>query len=241
LKRQWDVSLSRSWYIGPCILVGAGWWQYGNNPNLYTQLLYRNILSKKYLHSVRDQYTEDQLRRAGVKNVVTTACPSMWSLDDEFCSTLRTTKADSVVFTLTDYNKSPQDDAALVRCLMHAYQTVYFWPQGLGDEAYIRTLGLERLPQFLQPTLADYDELLTHGDVDYVGTRLHAGIRALQKRQRALIIGIDNRAVEKKRDFNLPVIMRSEISTLRSWIEKDLRVRINLPLDKIAAWKAQFN
>ena len=48
-------------------------------------------------------------------------------------------------------------------------------------------------------------------NIDYVGTRLHAGIRALQHKKRTIIIGIDNRAIEKAKDFNLTVIDRKNI------------------------------
>src|SRR4051794_11742838 len=35
--RQWDINIFNAKKVGPCILVGAGWWQYGDEPNLYTK------------------------------------------------------------------------------------------------------------------------------------------------------------------------------------------------------------
>ena len=54
--------------------MGAGWWQYGDEPNGYTRMLYRSVLSKSHIHSVRDAYTRDMLARCGVTNVAVTGC-----------------------------------------------------------------------------------------------------------------------------------------------------------------------
>ena len=84
-----------------------------------------------------------------------------------------------------------------------------------------------------------HDENL-EGIVDYVGTRLHGGIRALQKNIRTIIIGVDNRALEKKKDFHLPVIDRNEIEDLEYLIQKDYKLDIKLPNDNINKFKKSF-
>lgn len=76
--------------------------------------------------------------------------------------------------------------------------------------------------------------------VDFVGTRLHGGIRALQKNIRTIIIGVDNRALEKKKDFHLPVIDRNEIEDLEYLIQKDYKLDIKLPNDNINKFKKSF-
>jgi hypothetical protein len=81
---------------------------------------------------------------------------------------------------------------------------------------------------------------LSHADVDYVGTRLHAGIRALQHGRRSLVIGVDNRAAEKHRDFNLACLPRQNIEALARLVSAPLRTRIHIPENRIAEWKAQF-
>lgn len=55
--------------------------------------------------------------------------------------------------------------------------------------------------------------------MDFVGTRLHGGIRAMQHKQRAIIIEIDNRAKE-----------------ISSRFENDIQI----PFDKVNQWKDQF-
>ena len=76
--------------------------------------------------------------------------------------------------------------------------------------------------------------------IDFVGTRLHAGVRALQNRRRTIILGIDNRAFEKAKDFNLTVCPRDDLDKLNELINSNLQTQINLPNENIARWKSQF-
>ena len=86
-----------------------------------------------------------------------------------------------------------------------------------------------------------YTALLQAGDLDYVGTRLHGGIHALNYKIRSLIIAVDHRAVEIGKDFSVPYIERSEITErLLSEIHANRETKIRIPLDNIQAWKAQF-
>ncbi|MBN2850377.1 MAG: polysaccharide pyruvyl transferase family protein, partial [Erysipelotrichaceae bacterium] len=141
LNAQWDIKPWQKKMVGPAILVGAGWWRYGNKPNLYTRLLLRGVLSRKYVHSVRDQYTEDILRSIGIDNVVNTGCASMWDLTPEHCAQIPREKAKNVVFTLTDYRTDTKNDTLLIEGLLRNYETVYFWPQGSGDARYFESLA----------------------------------------------------------------------------------------------------
>lgn len=241
--RQWDVHMGTAHWVSPAILMGAGWWQYGDEPNRYTQLLYRRILSKKHVHSVRDSYTKEMLRRCGVHNVVVTGCPTLWNLNADHCVKIPRAKAGRVLFTLTDYHEDPTEDRALIGVLLDSYDEVLFWPQGYGDVAYLNTVVSEsdadRI-QVLGPNLAAFDQALDDGNIDYVGTRLHGGIRALQRTRRALIIAIDNRAEEMNRDFDLPVVRRGAMTELSDWIHGEPTTDIRLPEEQIAEWKAQF-
>lgn len=76
--------------------------------------------------------------------------------------------------------------------------------------------------------------------IDYVGTQLHAGIRALQKKRRSVILGVDNRADEKAKSYNLNVVNRKGFSQITAAITSPLEVDIKLPLDNIAKFKNQF-
>jgi len=69
---------------------------------------------------------------------------------------------------------------------------------------------------------------------------LHAGIRAMQKKRRTIILGIDNRAFEKAKDFNISVCPRDDLQKLESLIKSNLSTQIKLPTKNINRWKAQF-
>lgn len=241
MKRQWDITWRLSKLNGPCILIGTGWWQYGNKPNLYTKILLKSTLSSKYMHSVRDEYTYEILKSIGITNVINTSCPTMWKLTKEHCEKIKSSKSDSVIFTLTDYNKDRDNDIKLIEVLIKNYNNIHYWPQGLTDYEYLISLevGKERI-NVLEPSLDSFNEILTKGNIDYVGTRLHGGIRALQNKVRTIIISIDNRAREKSRSFNLPIIERDDIDDLDILINTSFNTKIKIPIDSIREWKDQF-
>jgi len=240
---QWKINIWYSRYITNVILIGVGWWQYQNSPNFYTRILLNRILNKKYLHSVRDNYTADKLKATGIKNVVNTGCPTLWILNNKHCSLIPIRKADNVLFTLTDYNKDYKKDLELIKILKNSYDKIYFWPQGLNDYEYLSTIlkSSKNNVVYVSPNIEELDKLLSSEiKLDYVGTRLHAGIRAMQYKRRTIIIGIDNRAVELARDFNLPVIKREEIKRLSDRINSIFKTIVSLPVENIEKWRNQF-
>ncbi|THE09064.1 polysaccharide pyruvyl transferase family protein [Bacillus timonensis] len=240
-KRQWDVTLRMAKITGPVILMGVGWWQYGNKPNLYTRLLLKSILSKNHVHSVRDEYTEKVLKSIGINNVINTACPTMWKLTEEHCREIKQGKSDNVVFTITDYNRDIEKDNLLIDILAKNYKIVYFWPQGVSDYEYFMSLEQKHKNiEILSPSLDAYNKTLEKGNIDYIGTRLHGGIRALQKKARTIIISIDNRAREKSKSFNLPIIERDNIQGLNEMINSQLATEIKIPIENINRWRKQF-
>ena len=94
---------------------------------------------------------------------------------------------------------------------------------------------------FVGPTLECYDTLLREStDLEYVGTRLHGAIRAMQHKKRAVIVAVDNRAIEKKRDFNFHVVERSKIGTLEDDICRSFKTKIDLPEREIRLFLSQF-
>ncbi|MGD6991114.1 polysaccharide pyruvyl transferase family protein [Sutcliffiella horikoshii] len=239
--RQWDINIFNSKNIGPCILVGVGWWQYGDEPNKYTKELYKRVLSKDYIHSVRDSYTENQLKKMGFMNVINTACPTLWSLTKDHCSQIPKSKSEDVVCTITDYNRDIERDKKMFEILCDNYKNVYLWLQGIKDYEYFTEMKINNSKiKLVSPNLESYDSILDR-DVDYVGTRLHAGVRALQKKKRTIIIAIDNRATEKQKDFNLMCTPREKIDTLSDLINSNFSSEINIPISNIEKWKKQFN
>ena len=86
---------------GPCVFIGVGSQQYNQKINAYTRSAYQYLFNKDYLHSVRDSYTEQALKSIGIHNVVNTACPTMWSLTEEKCASIPTSKASTVVLPVS--------------------------------------------------------------------------------------------------------------------------------------------
>lgn len=240
---QWKINIYDSFFIKDILLMGVGWWQYQKKPNFYTTTILKRVLNDSILHSVRDSYTEGMLKSIGIKNVINTSCPTMWELTPEHCAKIPTTKGDDVIMTLTDYNKNPPHDIELIKTLLQEYKTVHFWPQGISDIKYLENLGFMDKLQIIPPSLHGLDKILDDGQrsVDFVGTRLHAGVRALQKKRRTLIIGIDNRAKEKAKDFKINVLNREDISSLKGMLKSKIKTEITVPQETIINWKAQFS
>ncbi|MCJ8319607.1 MAG: polysaccharide pyruvyl transferase family protein [Colwellia sp.] len=240
---QWKINLKDTFFLKDIILMGVGWWQYQQKPNLYTRYLYKKVLNKDILHSVRDSYTESMLKSIGITNVINTGCMTMWNLTSEHCSQIPKEKAENVVFTLTDYNKDLSHDQKLIDILNKHYNKVYFWPQGSGDLQYIQSLKNIANIEIIGGNLPSFDAVLgnTNLSLDFIGTRLHAGVRALQFKRRCIVLGIDNRAEEKAKDFNLHVLSRKYIDRLEETLINDFSTDITLNEDNINRWREQFS
>jgi polysaccharide pyruvyl transferase WcaK-like protein len=238
--RQWKVGILSSFHIRDVILMGVGWWQYQSEPDIYTRIILSRVLSKNGIHAARDEYTKKQLRSIGIRNVVNTGCPTMWHLSKQHCEKIPATKRDSVIFSLSDYKPDQFYDLALINILKRNYKKLFFWPQGSGDLSYLKSFYPDDDIEAVSPSLDAYDECLLSNELDFVGTRLHGGIRALQLQRRAIIIAVDNRAVEIARDTGLPVVQRRDIDGINGQILRPTPIKISLKEDAIAAWKSQF-
>jgi hypothetical protein len=191
--RQFSTNAVSAVMLKKVTLLGVGWWQYQKHWGPFAQSYYKRVLRSDTLHSVRDEYTRQKLESLGINNVVNTGCPTMWRLKS-FSNTI----GNSVIFTLTDYNKNIDRDRTLLSGLLRKFETVRFWPQGRGDLAYINSIAseseLERI-EVIAPTTKALGTVIDRSSC-YIGTRLHAGIRALQLQRPSFIVPIDNRAVE---------------------------------------------
>uniref|UniRef100_I2Q7L6 Polysaccharide pyruvyl transferase domain-containing protein n=1 Tax=Desulfovibrio sp. U5L TaxID=596152 RepID=I2Q7L6_9BACT len=239
LYRQWGVDTGNLDAVRDVVLMGVGWWQYQPDPTQETAAILRRVLHSRAWHAVRDSYTASKLQSAGIENVLVTGCPTLWGLTPERCSAIPRNKAPAVLAALTDYNRRPDLDKPLMEMLSHHYERVFVWEQGPGDCDYARMLcpRAETVP----PRLDALDALLASPlKLDYVGTRLHAGIRAMQFGRRSIILGIDNRALEKAQDFNLPVVPREDLNRLEVTINGPLETRLRLPWKAIRTWLGQF-
>jgi polysaccharide pyruvyl transferase WcaK-like protein len=247
---QWKLSTRNLYYLFPgiknIILLGVGWWQYQDGVSSPSSWFYKQTLHPKRHHSVRDSYTQQKLAEIGLTNVLNTACPTMWKLNG-----LETNRGsqntDHCVFSLTDYKPDPDADTKLIEIILKYYSgTIYYFPQGSNDEAYINSLEIYRLNknriEILRHTMiAFYECVKANPGIDYIGTRLHGGTKCLEMGLKSVIIAVDNRAAEIAKDINLPVIARNQPEKLVEWLEgKSIFDPIKLPLPAIQAWKEQF-
>ncbi len=241
--RQWQFSLKRQIRLKGSVLLGVGWRKYQGIPNLKTSLFLKLLLSRTLLHSVRDSYTKAQLQGAGIRNVLNTGCPTMWTLADIPSKDIPTHKAENALVMLTDYDPNPDLDRKLLKLICSKYNKVFVWLQGKGDGAYLSTLVPE-LSGSLSAIEHSYDafkQFLASGiSFDYIGTRLHGGVKCLLNHHRSLVIVIDNRAAEIAKDTNLPTADRDDFDLITRWIDTPIPTQITLNLDAIEQWRSQF-
>ena len=235
------INLYTAQSLKPCVLVGVGAQKYGQHIGAYTAHIYKRILSSEFMHSVRDSFTEEQIRSVGINNVINTGCPTMWGLTSKKCSKVPSRKGKDVIFTLTDYKPDRKRDQYLIDVLRKEYEDIYFWVQGSRDYEYLKTLDNIESIKIVSPSLQGYDSFLENTkNIDYVGTRLHGGMRALQHEKRTIILGIDNRAIELNKDYNIPVIEQKNLSDLHNLINDTWGTEIKLPTEAIKKFLGQF-
>lgn len=96
--------------------------------------------------------------------------------------------------------------------------------------------------KIVPPLLEEYQSFLSKVGPDYVGTRLHGGIFALQQKCRSIILSIDERARDMNEAYNLGCIERNEINNK---LEKNINTKrdsnIKIDTDSINKWKEQFD
>ncbi len=262
--KQWRISFKQKIQLGRAVLFGVGWRKYQDAPNLYSKISLKAVLSNKLLHSVRDEYTKMQLEKAGIKNVINTGCPTMWPLASIKSDEIPREKSENVLVMLTDYKKEPELDKKLLELAIAKYKKVFVWPQGGGDMNYILNLISEmglptavlgaarqdfsdiaadtRFPFIMiNRSIAAFEELLnSEVTFDYIGTRLHGGIKCLIARKRTLILEIDNRAKEIALNTGLPTSQRADFSYINQWIDGPSITNIKIDVDSINSWKTQF-
>ena len=240
---QWKIHFGHKRLLkNKVVLVGCGWWQYQGEINSYTADIYKTILCKDVLHSVRDEYTANKLKSIGINNVINTSCPTLWDLTPQKCKQIPITKANDVVTTLTFYHKNIEQDKTMLSILSKNYNKVYLWIQGMNDFHYYNEINDNfKNIELISPTIEAYSAILAKGNIDYVGTRLHAGVRALQNNIRTLILAVDNRAIEIGKDVNLNVIKRENVFEIVNFINNEYITDIKLPVENIDKWVSSLN
>jgi hypothetical protein len=234
-------------YVNNVILFGVGTTQLpfpslkSKIAMVYSKYFWSKILNKEFSHAVRDKESVNLLNMLGLKNVKNLGCPSMWKLTREHARNIPKDKSDAVITTLNSKYPS-RDDFLLIKILSEKYREIYFWAQGYTDICYVKKIVQNiRIPvKLIPPSLRAYDKFLNTHVVDYVGLRVHAGIRALQYKKRTLIIAIDKRAISWSKDFGLPVIPRPEVNMLRDIIDQPIDVRLRVPESEIKEFLINF-
>lgn len=241
LSPDWSLTLSSCPYYKNSIAIGIGMDNNASYLDPYTKLVYKNIFSKNYIHSTRDNKTKIFLESMGFK-AINTGCPTMWGITETLCKQIPHERKRNVIFTLTDYSRFPEADKKLIDILLSEYDNLYFWVQGFNDLEYLRSLTDNEKIKIIGHSLAEYENVIKNVEnLDYVGTRLHAGIFAIRHKIRSIIISIDNRAEDMKETYNLPLVDRKHIQEdLRSFINSDFETKIRIPTNRIKEWKDQF-
>jgi polysaccharide pyruvyl transferase WcaK-like protein len=245
LVRQWNVGLLDVPSYAPTVLLGVGWRsQEKRQTDMYSKWLLKKLLSHQHIHSVRDSYAEKKLKEVGFEKVLNTACPTTWGLDEEHCRKIPTEKGENAIVVLTDYSRNDELDKHLMNTVINNYRTVFFWCQGGADFQYLQELGFGDQVEVIPSSLAAYKRLLSDQSLslDYVGTRLHGGIFALQHLRRSVIVGVDHRANRMGEDINLPVISRyADKADVEKIILESFSTEVSLPVENIRLWREQFD
>ena len=237
---QWPIGPISSKLYENAIMVGVGTTYESLLPSRYSRLIYDRILRKDIVHSVRDDFSAKFLSTMGYK-VLNTGCPTIWRFTPSFCESINPKKQKDVIISLSGNRalKNPSADKQLLLQINKVYDRKYFWIQTIHDEKYLNSLMPNHDYKLLY-SLKKFAEVCESGCVDYIGTRLHGGIFALQHRVRAFIISVDHRAEGFRDSFNLNVLDRNQIPELPEIVLKDSPVQIRINMEAISEWCSQF-
>ncbi|MCK0090487.1 polysaccharide pyruvyl transferase family protein [Rhodococcus sp. F64268] len=236
--RQWKMSLRDQQILRDrVIFLGVGWRQYQPKPTRFNSEIIRRLVHPGLPVAVRDAYTQSRLESLGIRSI-NTGCPTMWALPAELPALGRSAEC---VFTLTSYSPDSSHDCNLLKSLSSKYDAVHIWAQGDWDERNLQNMELPANAFVLERGIPALSRALV--ERDYVGTRLHAGIRAAQLGRPSLVVAVDNRAIEIGRDTGFPVVARRDgLIAFEEAIEKyscnpvDLRI----PHESISRWDSEF-
>ena len=239
-KRQWEVNNFNKILYKDCILVGVGRISDYDMPTKYSQKLYNDILSKKYKHSVRDEGTKRVLEKMGFK-AINTGCPTLWGFTDEKCSKIPKKKSKNVIISVSGYDdqSNKEKDQEMIDIINNNYKNVYAWIQTVSDEEYLKKLNNTENMKCIY-SLNKFAELCDNGNIDYVGTRLHGGVYAMQHNCRSIVISIDERARGFHESNNIPIIERDNIEQLDEMINSEFETKIKVNREAINEFISQF-
>ncbi|MDX1973249.1 MAG: polysaccharide pyruvyl transferase family protein [Candidatus Sumerlaeia bacterium] len=236
----WKLTPFQSRFVQPSCLIGVGWWSDQGEPTPEAVSFFKRVLSKRLVHSVRDEMTASRLRAMGFANVENTSCPTLWGLDGKTEADFAGPNRSTVLTMVSVWRKMPEEDRRLLAMLKKHYARVVVWPQGHKDLEYLAELGVEGVERLEYSMEALEAFIRSNPEAEYLGYRLHGGIRCMQRGLRTLIIEVDNRAREIGRDTGLPTVERTDFARMQRWMEQGEAFRIRLNRAAIERVKNQF-
>lgn len=240
---QWQIGILDRRIYKNSILMGVGTTMNHGTLTHITKTMYEQILRKDIAHSVRDEESLELLSTIKGIDVINTGCPTLWKLTDEVCSKIPVDKSPNVIITVSGHTKlrNQEKDQLLINVIEKNYDKIYLWVQTSEDENYFRMLNHKKEATMIY-SFKDYDAVCKNGKVDYVGTRLHGGIYAMQSGVRAIIVEIDHRAEGIRKTNHINTIKREEISAenLENMINSTIKTEIYLKEKEIREWTSQF-
>lgn len=236
---QWSVNIFNCKPLKNLVLVGVGNARNAKKINWYTKYMYTHMLSKDYIHSVRDEETKQMLESLGFR-AINTGCPTLWGLNREHCSKIPKKKAGKVVFALRAEKKDLENDTKFINMLKRNYEKLYYWPQTYSDLDYIRQFENIRDIEIIPQSIEAYNYILKNNDIDYVGLRLHGGICAMKAGKRAIIVKVDHRASNIDDVNHINCVSRLEIDKIEEKINSEFETNVFVDYDKINEWMSQF-
>lgn len=238
---QWPIMPLERRLYRDCIMMGVGLTKDAKQPSLITKSIYSQIMRRDIIHSVREDNAKAVLEKIPGVKAINTGCPSLWPLDSEKCQRIPKGKAKNAIISVSGYGNQTNlvADQRLVEIVEKNYDKVYIWGQTTEDIAYFNRLRHTKDAQAVY-SLRQFGDICTNGNVDYIGTRLHGAVFAMQHDVRAINIIIDHRAREFNRINNINAVFRENIDELEDYINHDIVTNIRLNEEGIRNWLGQF-
>ena len=237
-NRDWNIGLIDSRLYKDAIALGCGVEINARKPSRITGLIYKSILSRTYIHSVRDDRTKNYLNSLGFE-AINTGCPTTWSITQDAVERAWSRRSENVLFTLTDYAADPVNDLNLFKILLKKYREIWLWLQGSRDFEYAKRLGILDHVHIIGPNFESFSTFQSK-EFEYVGTRLHGGIFSLAHGHRTLITAVDHRALDMGECTGLPVVSRDNEEEIIKNLESDRAPEVKIPTENVKVWKKQF-
>ena len=178
------------------VLLGVGQHSYEPRTWPLNKLLWRSVLDISSTHLLRDEQCCESILNLG-RNAINSGCITLNDVESFRVRSIN--ERENIVFTLTYYRENIDRDKAFMEFLSSTKKNIYFWPQDYQDIEYLKSLNSHLSFSYLEPNLKSFTSALENNSI-YIGTRLHAGIHALNLKVPSYIYLIDNRSIEMSKD-----------------------------------------